>query len=892
MKQTNLLKTFLLLCALIVGSTCAWADSYTITFKTGSGDGSNVTTSTACSTIVSDGASYLSGNVVTATYVYYNGSNGLKLGKSGGAGTIKMNLAESVASTTIVVNARRYNTNKTVALSVNGGTSQTVSDSENFNDYTFTVNSNIDFLELQASQYCWIKSVTINYTPGSSTPTISADNVNITYDATGGSIAYTVNNAVDGGSVSAEVKTGNWITLGSAATSPVSFTCDANANMDAREATVTLTYTYNTNETVTKDVTVTQAGDPNAALENIAALTGKAAGTYKVALTNALVTYIKGSNAYIEDASGAILLYGCANSIDGLAVGDKYNGTANVTYTVYKNLPEVTAISLEEGYTKTTGNTVTPVTITIEDLVADYNNFLSRYVKIENATVTSAFSNKDCTIEQNGTSIVLRDQNGTATLTSTKDDIVTVTGHPAIYNSTKQIALYEQSQIVVSALPSITITADDPVNVDATSDSGEFPLTYANLTISAADDFAVQYYNSNDEEISEPAWITVAVEAATPSGYKVSYVVDDNDGEARSAYFKVGALDGSTLVYSNKVTITQAAYVAPAAPGNWAKATAGLADINSNDVFVIVGNDGDTYAMTNDNGTSAPEAAEVTVVNNTLSGTIAANLQWNLGSDKDGYIFYPNGSTTTWLYCTNSNNGVKVGTGAAKHFTLSGGYLTTTETSEQRYIGIYNSQDWRCYTGTTGNIAGQTFAFYKKLAAKLNAYGYATFSSTVPVDFSQASDFTAWIITKIEGGTITFSQVTGSVPGGTGVLLKGTADQTVEFVATASGTALADNKFVGITTATAVTADTYFGLSGNKFVKVGAGTIKAGKALLPATEVSGARELTFVFDDATGIKQVESSKMNVEDIYNLNGQKVQNPTKGLYIMNGKKVIIK
>ena len=75
-------------------------------------------------------------------------------------------------------------------------------------------------------------------------------------------------------------------------------------------------------------------------------------------------------------------------------------------------------------------------------------------------------------------------------------------------------------------------------------------------------------------------------------------------------------------------------------------------------------------------------------------------------------------------------------------------------------------------------------------------------------------------------------------------------------------------------------------------MKVGAGTIKAGKALLPATEVSGARELTFVFDDATGIKQVESSKMNVEDIYNLNGQKVQNPTKGLYIMNGKKVIIK
>ena len=32
MKQTNLLKTFLLLCALVVGSTCAWADEESVDF--------------------------------------------------------------------------------------------------------------------------------------------------------------------------------------------------------------------------------------------------------------------------------------------------------------------------------------------------------------------------------------------------------------------------------------------------------------------------------------------------------------------------------------------------------------------------------------------------------------------------------------------------------------------------------------------------------------------------------------------------------------------------------------------------------------------------------------------------------------------------------------------
>ena len=92
---------------------------------------------------------------------------------------------------------------------------------------------------------------------------------------------------------------------------------------------------------------------------------------------------------------------------------------------------------------------------------------------------------------------------------------------------------------------------------------------------------------------------------------------------------------------------------------------------------------------------------------------------------------------------------------------------------------------------------------------------------------------------------------------------------------------------------TAVEADTYYGLSGNTFKKVNAGTVPAGKALLPASEVSGARELTFVFDEATGISTMHNTQCIMHnDFYNLAGQKVANPSKGLYIMNGKKVIIK
>ena len=181
------------------------------------------------------------------------------------------------------------------------------------------------------------------------------------------------------------------------------------------------------------------------------------------------------------------------------------------------------------------------------------------------------------------------------------------------------------------------------------------------------------------------------------------------------------------------------------------------------------------------------------------------------------------------------------------------------------------------------------------LPATLNAYGYATFASSYALDFSDDSEYSAWQISSANSstGVITFSQITGTVAAGTGVLLKGTASSSINIPVAASGSDISStNKLVGITTATAVDADAYYGLSGNQFKKVGAGTVPAGKALLPATEVSGARELTFVFDEATGIKQVETSKSIIEGIYNLAGQKVQNPTKGLYIMNGKKVIIK
>ena len=106
---------------------------------------------------------------------------------------------------------------------------------------------------------------------------------------------------------------------------------------------------------------------------------------------------------------------------------------------------------------------------------------------------------------------------------------------------------------------------------------------------------------------------------------------------------------------------------------------------------------------------------------------------------------------------------------------------------------------------------------------------------------------------------------------------------------------LGENLLFGTTAPTYAAADTYYGLSGNKFVKVNAGTIPAGKALLPAGDIpSTARELTFVFDEGntTGIKAIDNSQLTIDNYYDLQGRKVVQPAKGLYIKNGKKVVLK
>lgn len=279
-------------------------------------------------------------------------------------------------------------------------------------------------------------------------------------------------------------------------------------------------------------------------------------------------------------------------------------------------------------------------------------------------------------------------------------------------------------------------------------------------------------------------------------------------------------------------------------------------------------------------------AGNVTMVTSKGSGS---GLRW---WETDGTLRFYNGAKATFSVPSGYYITKIVTTGAnfnsANVGTLSG--ATWTGVSNEVELSVDG----------TRNIKTITVTYVSETqTVTLNTYGYATYACPGPLDFtdSETDGYSAWQITDVNSstGAITFTQITDAVKAGTGVLLKGTASSSINIPVVASGTDISGtNKLVGITTAKDVTTNQYFGLKGDKFVPVNAGTVPAGKALLPyiAKEV-GVNAFTFIFEDATGIRTVEKvSAAEAKAIFNLAGQRIQKPQKGINIINGRKVIVK
>jgi len=154
-----------------------------------------------------------------------------------------------------------------------------------------------------------------------------------------------------------------------------------------------------------------------------------------------------------------------------------------------------------------------------------------------------------------------------------------------------------------------------------------------------------------------------------------------------------------------------------------------------------------------------------------------------------------------------------------------------------------------------------------------------------------------------DDATINFNKGDGSITANVPVLVKATAaseEQVFEGVQIVAADADVKKQgtnfdFIGVYAPASVPEDDYFIGNGAIYRSKGATSIKAFRAYIHDT--TGGSEVKFfldgeAFDLATAISEINDDAAVNGTVYNLAGQRVNKAVKGLYIVNGKKVVIK
>lgn len=118
---------------------------------------------------------------------------------------------------------------------------------------------------------------------------------------------------------------------------------------------------------------------------------------------------------------------------------------------------------------------------------------------------------------------------------------------------------------------------------------------------------------------------------------------------------------------------------------------------------LVISTDTKTGALVSTNGSSSAPTfnTSVSVSDNTLNGVTEA-MQFDLSGTAGNYKLAVTGQTTNYLYTTSTNNGVRVGTNANNVWTITQHESNADAfvfkcNATNRYLGVYNNQDWRCY---------------------------------------------------------------------------------------------------------------------------------------------------------------------------------------------------
>ena len=217
-----------------------------------------------------------------------------------------------------------------------------------------------------------------------------------------------------------------------------------------------------------------------------------------------------------------------------------------------------------------------------------------------------------------------------------------------------------------------------------------------------------------------------------------------------------------------------------------------------------------------------------------------------------------------------------------------------------RYVAFATAKEGTIYDGQT--LPSNIFKLFVGYEVEVGAESFATFYKDEKLTVEESSTTgELYTISSVSADEAVLSAQIGVAPANTPLLVynSGSEKKTILLIVTdgQADNVTAYGGFKGTLVASTIAASTNdqtnYALNGKQFVWVkNALSIAANKCWLEVVN-SNARALSILFTgETTGIATATRTEAT-GDLYDLNGRKVLNPTrKGIYIQNGKKVVIK
>lgn len=588
-----------------------------------------------------------------------------------------------------------------------------------------------------------------------------------------------------------------------------------------------------------------------------------------VELKDAVVTYADSRKAYIQDETAGLYVFGS----NKLKAGTKLNGVVAAQLALWNGLYELKVDGGEFDNVEVTNDVEIPVQ---EVAVAELNQNFARYesmrVKVVDATVTSSFNDKNGEIEQNSEKIALRaaDESITADVQATVD----VTGYPGLYNSTKQLNVILQEDIAVKTAgkTQATLTFDS----DAYSVNVGESLTVKATTNSSAS----VVYSSSDKTIA---------------------TVDENTGEVQAGN-KVGT-----------VTITATVTENDEYTGATATCTMNVVDPSAlpEAKALVAEKDGVYYAMLNTTDKSKLNASVATVLNGKVITDRSDLCGWYV-DEENGTI--QSISNNQYVAHGSGNTDLELQSNSFK-WDCRGGMWQCEVSGSERAIGYNSSTDkFGTYlvsddTYPKAVVMPITEGYHRNVTS--GDYGTICLPYAVAAEDMAGAEFFSIAGKIMKDGkpqSIVLEQV-ATLEAGVPYIFSATSDK---LIAAYSGMAVAvaeeANGLIGSFEGQDVAEGMYLISAQNKVQLCGKGCkISGNRAYIDMNKVPeysgevGVNQRLISFEDATGISET-MVEGGLADVYTLSGVEVRHQVneseatqglpQGIYIVNGKKVVVK